>query len=605
MITIRDVSKSFGYQTLFEHANLQINEGDRYALVGPNGSGKSTLFKMLLGEVEPDRGEMQMKRGVTAGYMPQETAPHTDQTVLEETLSTSMDADGRVEARAKEILAGLGFKNADFSKQVKTLSGGWAMRVVLARLLLEGPDMLMLDEPTNHLDMDALFWLQDYLAAYSGAIFLISHDRAFINKVCRSIVSLENQTLKIYHGDYEYFLAEKNAAKERLQAAYEQQRREIAEMEDFVARNRARFSSASRVQSTLKRLDKIERIELPPELKKVKIRFPQPARAGVRVLSLKNVSKAYGDVKVYEGLEFELERGWKMAFVGHNGAGKSTLLKMLAGVVPPDQGDRVVGLNVKVGYYSQYRTEMLDPNKTVLQEAMDNDRLHPDLYVRTVLGTFLFPGDTVFKKTVNLSGGEKSRLSLVKLLLDPPNVLLLDEPTIHLDISSVEALADALKEFEGTICCISHDIYFLNQLADHVVHVDQGRVTVYPGNYEYFERRQRQKEEEARVEEEAARPERTPDSPRIPARTMDPRKEERVRRAARREAEKKVTWISTEIEKARSRIALLAQQLESPEVSADYQKVLELGGQIESLNQDVAAKEQRLILARESLKEMV
>ncbi|MFH1620066.1 MAG: ABC-F family ATP-binding cassette domain-containing protein [bacterium] len=595
MITARKINKSFGRQTLFEDASLQINEADRYALVGPNGAGKSTLFRMLLGEIEPDSGELQMKKGVTAGYMPQETAPISEKTVLEETLATSPEADGRTEARAKEILAGLGFENPDFGKKVNTLSGGWAMRVVLARLLLEQPDILLLDEPTNHLDLDTLLWLQDYLAGYPGAIFLISHDRSFINALCRAIVSIENETFKVYHGDYEFFLAEKAAARERLESASRQQQREISDMEDFIARNRVRFSSASRVQSMIKRLKKLERIELAPESKTVKIRFPQPVRAGVRVLSLKDVSKSYGDIKVYQGLDFELERGWKMAFVGHNGAGKSTLLKMLAGAINPDLGGRAVGLNVKVGYYSQHRAEMLDPDKTVLKEALDNDRMNPELLVRTVLGTFLFPGDSVFKKTANLSGGEKSRLALVKMLLDPPNVLLLDEPTTHLDIPSVEALIGALREYEGTLCCISHDVYFINQLADHIVHVEGGKVTVYPGNYEYFERRQKQKAEEAQgLHTVAPVP--------LPSKNRgDSREKDRLKRTVMRETEKKAENLKREIAGARSEIAERSGQLQDPAVYSDFQQVRKLGEEIAALNRDVASKELELLRAEENL----
>ncbi len=486
MITIKDVHKSFGIQTLFEGANLQINSGDRFALVGPNGAGKSTLFKMLLSEDFPDSGEIVFKRGITTGYLPQENAPVSELSVLEEALAYTLDPDGRMSSKAKSILMGLGFKVTDFERKVNTLSGGWAMRVAMARLLLEEPNLLMLDEPTNHLDLESMLWFQNYLLNYRGSIFLISHDRNFINTVSKSVVSVENKTLKVYHGNYEYYLRERSSEKERIENAYAAQQREIADMEDFINRNRARASTASRAQSAIKRLEKMEKIELPEEAKKMKIRFPQPQRTGARTIALKGVHKAYGDIKVYQNLNFELERGWKVAFVGHNGAGKSTLLKMLGEMVPFDKGERILGINVKVGYFSQHRAESLDMEKTVLQEAMNTPRDLPEQTVRSVLGSFLFQGESVFKQVKVLSGGEKSRLSLVKILMDPPNVLLMDEPTTHLDLDSVEALIAALKEFEGTLCFISHDLYFVNALANHVVHVNNGQVSFYPGNYEYF-----------------------------------------------------------------------------------------------------------------------
>lgn len=496
MITIKNIHKTFGTQVLFEEASLQINAGDRFALVGPNGSGKSTLFKMLLAEQEPDLGEIQFKRGIEVGYLPQENPPISELTIIEETLAHSPDPDGKITAKAKTILMGLGFRTSDFERKVSSLSGGWAMRVAIARLLLHEPDLLMLDEPTNHLDLESLLWFQNFLLNYRGALFLISHDRNFVNTICKVIVSVQNQTLKTYHGNYDYYLNERSREKERLETAYQAEQRKISDMQDFISRNRARASTASRAQSMMKRLEKLDRIELPDESKKIKIRFPQPERAGVRVLSLKNLYKSYGTTKVYEDLNFEIERGWKMAFVGHNGAGKSTLIKVLSGAIPFEKGERILGLNVKVAYFSQHRTEMLNPEKTVLEEAMSHKRHLSEQMARTVLGSFLFPGNSVFKKVGILSGGEKSRLALVKILLDPPNVLLMDEPTTHLDLDSVDALISALKEFEGTLCFISHDLYFINELANHIVHVEQGRVTIYPGNYEYFERRKKQKEEE-------------------------------------------------------------------------------------------------------------
>jgi len=589
LITLRNVHKSFGRQTLFDGADLQINNGDRFVLVGPNGAGKSTLFKMLLGRESADSGEMSTRRGAVVGYLPQENPPISDATVLEESLKERLDPDGRTVAKAKAILMGLGFKVADFGKKMNALSGGWAMRAALAGLLAQEPDLLLLDEPTNHLDIDSLFWLQQYLRSYPGAVFLISHDRAFINAVCRAIVSVQDGKLKVYRGDYEFFLRERQAERERLEMAWRRQQEEIAKMQEFIDRNRARASTANRAQSMIKRLDKLERIVLPAEAKSVKIRFPQPARTGVRVLSLRDVYKSYGETKVYQGLDFELERGWKMAFVGHNGAGKSTLLKVLAGVIPFDSGERVVGNDVKVGYFSQHRQGQLDPEKTVLQEASSVGRLNPDLLTRTILGTFLFPGDSVHKKTEVLSGGEKSRLSLAKLLLDPPNVLLMDEPTTHLDMASVDALVEALRDFEGAICCISHDLYFLNALADHVVHIDQGRITVYPGNYEYFKRRQSQwREENPQAEpkeenagnSESGRPGKSTEAAPSPE--------------DRRRQEKRAAKIKAELEALHAALESLASRLADPELYADYEKVRSIGEEMESVQKQIQEKEARI-----------
>ncbi len=579
MITLTDVHKSFGGQTLLRGASLQVNKGDRFALVGPNGSGKTTLFKILMGAEEIDGGRLTIKRGATVGYLPQENAPSSPKTALETALEDFEDPDGRLTARAKAMLMGLGFRVTDFDRPLDTLSGGWAMRVALARLLLQEPDLLLLDEPTNHLDIDALFWFQSYLQSYVGGVLIISHDRAFMNSACRATVSLQEQTLRVYHGNYEHFVAERQAERERLESAWRRQQEEIAKMQDFIDRNRARVSTASRAQSMIKRLEKLDRITLPVDAKTVRIRFPQPRRVGVRVLSLKGVDKSYGDVKVYQGLDFDLERGWKVAFVGHNGAGKSTLLKVLAGVIPIDAGERIVGGDVKVGYFSQHREGQLEPGKTVLQEALGADRSNPELLVRTVLGTFLFPGDTVHKRVEVLSGGEKSRLSLVKLLLAPPHVLLMDEPTTHLDMPSVEALIKALKAFEGTICCISHDLYFLNALADHVVHIDAGKIAFYPGDYEYFKRRQAQWHEE------------NPRAVAIPV--VEKKTKAALPPDPRREAKRR-DKLETELRELHVRLEELAARLADPALYADFAKVQEIGTEMERVQGLIQAKEVEL-----------
>ncbi|MEA3306737.1 MAG: ABC-F family ATP-binding cassette domain-containing protein, partial [Elusimicrobiota bacterium] len=527
----------------------------------------------------------------------QENAPMSDKTVLQEALKGSNDWDARLEAEAKAILMGLGFKVEDFKRKVNTLSGGWAMRVAMANLLVQKPTLMLLDEPTNHLDVDSLLWFQDFLADYQGAVFVISHDRSFINTVCKSVVAVADKKLKVYHGDYEHYLVQKEEEAERLKDAWKRQKDEIEDMKDFIARNRVRASTAARAQSMIKRLNKMERIVLPTETRKMKINFPQPQRTGVRCLTLKKVNKTYNlkdgeKIKVYQDIDFEFERGWRMAFVGHNGAGKSTLLKILAGVVKPDSGERVVGYNVKTGYFSQHRMGILDPDKTVLEEALDNDRMNPELMVRTVLGTFLFHGDDVYKKTEVLSGGEKSRLSLVKLLLDPPNILLMDEPTTHLDMPSVDALIAALKEYEGALCFISHDLYFVNALASHIVHIENGRPAIYPGNYEYFNRRQKQIKAEAGELSDTGVSKKS--KPAAPAEKGMNRKKLRRLRAMERDRKRENKKFEAQILKHKKEIEVLAEKLSAPQFHSDYAQVKVLGDEIAQLKKQIAEKESEI-----------
>lgn len=486
MITLRDVHKSYGAQTLFEGADLQINSGDRFALIGPNGAGKSTLFKMILKAEEPDDGEVVLRGGVRLGYLPQETPSLSSRTVLEGTLGDP-ESDNRREAAAKKILMGLGFRVTDFARPVAHMSGGWQMRVMIARLLVDEPDLLMLDEPTNHLDLESLLWFQNHLQHFRGALFLISHDRAFIDSVTDKIVEVDQRRLRVYNADFEEYLEQKKQEEEQRIAAYKRQQKEIEELETFINRFRAKATLASSVQSKIKYLERMERIELPPEQKTVGFSFPQPARSGHNVLVLKGIRHSYdGQRNVYDGLDLTLERGQKIALVGPNGAGKSTLLKLLAGQLEVQSGERRLGHEVEVGYFSQHRAEMFREGRTVFEEAANTRRAHSETTIRTVLGSFLFQGDAAYKKVEVLSGGEKSRLGLARLLLDPPNLLLMDEPTTHLDLASVEVLIDALSVYDGTMCFISHDVYFIRKIANHVIHVKDGKITWYPGDYDYF-----------------------------------------------------------------------------------------------------------------------
>ncbi len=393
----------------------------------------------------------------------------------------------QLDAKAKQILSGLGFREKDFDRPAHELSGGWVMRAHLARLLVQEPDLLLLDEPTNHLDLEALLWFQEYLMTYPGAIVVISHDREFLNHIVSGIVEIRSSKLNRYRGNYDDFLVQRAAAEEQLLAAYKNQQRDIARLQEFADRFRAKASKASQAQSKLKQIDRMEKIEAPVnDTSKIGFSFPQPLRSGQKVITLENIHFAYGENVVYRGMDFLAERDQRIVLVGPNGAGKSTLLKILAGVVVPQSGTRTLGHNAKAGYYSQYRIEMLQESRTVFEEAMDTTQRVTEQSIRTLLGSFLFRGDDVFKKVGVLSGGEKSRLALVKLLLDPPNLLLMDEPTTHLDMASIDALVGALKQFQGTLVFISHDVYFIRALSGHVVHVNAGKLTHYPGGYQYY-----------------------------------------------------------------------------------------------------------------------
>ncbi len=519
MLTITAVCKAFGERVLFDEVKLQVNRQDRLGLVGPNGVGKSTLFSMILGEDSPDAGNVLLERNVSLGFLPQETAPVGEETVLELATAVSPeivelqkqlkaeeedhdheidlhdDAHARfeelggylLEPKAKRILGGLGFQVEDFDRSAKEMSGGWVMRAYLARLLVQEPDLLMLDEPTNHLDLEALIWFQNYLKNYSGAILVISHDREFLNFLVSGIVEIRQSRLIRYRGNYEDFLLQREANEAQLLAAYKNQQREIAQLMSFVTRFRAKATKATQAQSKLKQIARMEKIEAPAaDQRRIKFHFPQPQRSGLKVVTLKDIHQAYGTNVVYRGMNFKAERGQRIVLVGPNGAGKSTLIKILAGVLEFQSGSRELGHNVKAGYYSQYRIDMLQTNRTVLEEALDTEQRITEQFARSVLGSFLFRGDDAFKKVGVLSGGEKSRLALIKLLLDPPNFLLMDEPTTHLDIPSIDALLTALTQYQGTIIFISHDVYFIRAVADHVIHVNDGALTHYAGDYQYY-----------------------------------------------------------------------------------------------------------------------
>src|SRR5271155_907358 len=519
MLTLSEISKSFGARTLFEDVSLSINLGERIALVGPNGAGKSTLFSIMLGTTEPDSGSVVIDRNTTLGYLPQETAASGEETVLE--LATAItpehaklqqilakgvasgetetdeyhDALARyaelgayqLEPKAKRILSGLAFRDSDFNRPARTMSGGWIMRAHLARLLVMEPDLLMLDEPTNHLDLESLGWFQNYLEYYPGAILMISHDRAFLNALVDNIFEIRHKQVHRYRGNYDAYVEQRKARQEQHLAAYKNQQAEIAKLQEFADRFRAKASKASQAQSKLKQIERMEKLEAPESAdKKIHIKFPQPVRSGQRVMTLDKIHFAYGDLRVYRGIDLEIEKLQRTVLVGPNGAGKSTLLKILGGGLEPQQGERKEGLNAEIGYYSQSRIDMLNATRTVLQEVMSIPNPLPEVTTRTILGSFLFSGDDAYKKVSVLSGGEKTRLGLVKLLMNPPNLLLMDEPTTHLDMASIDALIEALKQYQGTLIFISHDVYFIRALAQTVLHISAGNLTPYSGDYDYY-----------------------------------------------------------------------------------------------------------------------
>lgn len=622
MLTLSTISKSYGERSLFAEASLQVNAGDRIGLVGPNGAGKSTLFRLILGEEQPDSGTISFQRGSVVGFLPQESAPVGDETVLELAVSIApgfleawrlirnaaanehsdavdearreFDAlDGhRVVARARQILSGLSFREADHDRPARTLSGGWVMRAHLARLLVQEPDLLLLDEPTNHLDLEALLWFQEHLKAYRGGILVISHDREFLNQLVDSVIEIRQSRLFRYRGNYEAFLEQRKATEEQLMAAYKNQQREIARLQEFVDRFRAKNTKAAQAQSKMKQIERMEKIEAPVDsAARLSFRFPQPQRSGQRVIRLEGVHHAYGEKVVYQGLDFEVERGQRIVLVGPNGAGKSTLLKLLAGVLEVQQGSRNLGYNAKTGYFSQYRSEVLHEDLTVLEEALDTPQAVTEESVRNVLGSFLFRGDDVFKPVRVLSGGEKSRLALVKLLLDPPNLLLLDEPTTHLDIPSTEALLDALRQYQGTIIFISHDVFFIRNLANHVVHVREGRLTPYPGGYDYYVEKTGLRADGGDVGSDGravavAEPKVNRAQERREQKRLAAEERQRLTRQ-RRELRAEVDRLEGEIHRLESRQVELTREMEDPATYASGDRAVEI-------NQEFAGNQARL-----------
>jgi len=528
VIQLSDVTKSFGDRILFGHVTWQIGDGERVGLCGPNGAGKTTLLKILGGIEEADSGGVVKPAGLSIGYLPQDGLSHSGRTVFEEASSAfqplldmkaemhdiehklgdasvpqdehdamlaryaelqdrfRLDEGYSIDLRIASVLRGLGFSSEDGDRPCETFSGGWQMRIALAKLLLGRPNLLLLDEPTNHLDLEARNWLEEYLGSYPYAVILVSHDRYFLDAVVTRITDVHLRKLTDYVGNYSKYVEQRDAMLQRLRQAKREQDEEVARVKMFIDRFRYQATKAAQVQSRIKLLEKVVPIEVPPERKRIHFRFPACPKSGRTVMEVKGASKAYGALEVFEKVDLHIERGDRIALVGPNGAGKSTLMRLLSGEEAPDTGQRTLGHQVVMEYFAQDEATRLEPTLTVYETLETGSPADMVPAIRNLLGGFLFSGDDIYKKAGVLSGGERTRLAVARMLLRPSNTLLLDEPTNHLDLDSKDVLLDALEDYGGTLIIVSHDRYFVEKLATKIIEIGHGQALVYPGTYKEF-----------------------------------------------------------------------------------------------------------------------
>jgi len=635
LLQIDGITLHFGDRPLFDNVNTIVNSGERIGLVGPNGAGKSTLLKIIAGEQQADSGSISMSNEATVGYLPQDgVEPDPDLTVFEEVehafadimrLRSEFDAvqtkletaasdsaehdealsqfgeiqhqlensgSYTLQADIERILVGLGFDEEDFKRSTTEFSGGWLMRIALAKLLLQNPTYLLLDEPTNHLDIESLQWIESFLKNYEGAVIIVSHDRAFLDNVTNRTLALRMGSLDEYAGNYSFYEKKYAKEKELLKQQYENQQKEIKQTQEFIDRFRYKATKAKQVQSRIKQLEKMEQIELEQEQSEISFQFPPPERSGQVVMKLEDVVKKYEDNTVFDGIDYEIERGDKIAVVGPNGAGKSTMIRILAGLEPITDGKREVGYNVTPGYFAQHQADELEPKNTPLDEMRLAGSHESETKLRTILGSFLFVGDDVFKKVSVLSGGEKSRVALAKMLLNSGNFLIFDEPTNHLDMQSKNILQQALQQFPGTLMIVSHDRDFLDPIVSKTLEVQPQKIKTWLGNISYYLDK-KAKEEDADDSQQTT----TSRSQNGSGQTNTlSRKEERRLEAEKRNAlskkikplKKRLKDLEKSIEESETRIAEIEEMMAKPDFYDDSERVKEISMEYEELKSTLA-----------------